>query len=106
MKQENPIMASMNNKPNNDAGQSFLMYATDDGAAKVNVRVENETVWLTQAQMAELFGVGVPTVNYHLQEVFSTGELTSDATIRKIRTVRKEGTRMVARELEHPSQTP
>ena len=61
------------------------------------MKLEDETVWLTQAQIAELFGVTVPTINYHIKEIFATGELQAGATIRKILIVRKEGTRRVQR---------
>ena len=59
------------------------------------------TFWLNQKRMAELFGVEVNTINYHLKEVFSSGELQADATIRKIRIVQSEGNRQVSREIEH-----
>ncbi len=76
----------------------FLLYTTPDGDVKMEVLVQNETVWLTQKAMAELFDVEVNTVNYHLQEIFASGELDEAATIRKIRIVQKEGERMVERE--------
>jgi hypothetical protein len=62
--------------------------------------LENESVWLTQQQMSELFQVGVPTINYHLKEIFETGELIPEATIRNSRIVRQEGTREVTRSLD------
>jgi hypothetical protein len=78
----------------------FLVYPTEDGQTKIEVRLENETVWLTQQHMSELFQVGVSTINYHLKEIFDSGELTPEATIRNYRIVRKEGTREVARSLD------
>jgi hypothetical protein len=71
-----------------------------EGAVKLEVRVENETVWLTQAQMAELFGVKEHTITYHIQEVFSTDELEQIPTTRKIRVVRAEGKRTVSRNID------
>ena len=68
-----------------------------DKTLRLEVKLEDETVWLTQAQIAELFGVTVPTINYHIKEIFATGELQAGATIRKILIVRKEGTRRVQR---------
>jgi len=81
----------------------FVLYQTEDGSTKVECRFENETVWLTQALMAELFSVTVPTVNEHVKNIFAEGELVPDATVRKFRIVRFEGARQVARELEHYS---
>ena len=79
----------------------LIFYRTDDGVAKVEVLYLGETFWLNQKRMAELFGVEVNTINYHLKEVFSSGELQADATIRKIRIVQSEGNRQVSREIEH-----
>lgn len=81
----------------------FVLYQTEDGATRIECRFENETVWLTQALMAELFQVTVPTVNEHLKDIYAEGELAPDATVRKFRIVRSEGARQVARELEHYS---
>ena len=62
--------------------------------------LEDETVWLNQVQLSELFGVTVPTINYHIKEIFATGELHAGATIRKILIVRKEGARQVQRPID------
>lgn len=77
----------------------FLLYTSPDGEVKVDVFFEDETVWLTQKRMAELFGVEVATVNYHLKEIFESKELAEPATIRKIRIVQHEGDRKVEREV-------
>jgi len=69
----------------------IILYQTEDGRTRVQCRFENETLWLTQALIAELFQVTVPTVNEHLKSVFAEGELTAAATIRKFRIVRLEG---------------
>ena len=79
---------------------NIILYTTDSGTVGVQVRYEDGTFWLTQKRMAELFGVDVRTVNYHLKEVFRSGELPEGATIRKIRIVQQEGRREVAREVE------
>ena len=65
------------------------------------MRLENETVWLTQAQLCELFGVVKSNVSYHLKNVFGTNELDYEATVQKIRTVRLEAGRNVSREIEY-----
>jgi len=81
----------------------FLLYETEDGRTRVQCRFEDETIWLTQALMSELFQKDLRTINEHLVNVFEEGELTREATIRKFRIVRIEGTREVAREIEHYS---
>ncbi|MDE6481061.1 MAG: virulence RhuM family protein [Muribaculaceae bacterium] len=76
----------------------FQLYNLPDGSGSVQVYVEGETIWLTQKAMADLFGVEVNTINYHLKEIFSSGELNKKATIQKIRIVQIEGKRQVERE--------
>ncbi|MDD5675473.1 MAG: virulence RhuM family protein [Chitinivibrionales bacterium] len=89
------------NKQNLPSQQSnFLLYTAADGKVKVEVYVKEESVWLTQKRIAELFAVDVRTINEHLRNIFNTNELEELATIRKIRTVQKEGSREVSRELE------
>ena len=77
------------------------MFTSQAGEDGIDVRVEDENVWLTQKLIAKLFGVEVNTINYHLKEIFNTGELQAEATIRKFRIVQTEGTREVSREVEH-----
>ncbi len=77
------------------------IYQAKDGSTQINVQFEQETVWLTQAQMAELFGKDVRTINEHLKNIYASEELRSDSTIRKFRIVRQEGTRQVKRNLDH-----
>ncbi len=78
----------------------FLMYKSAEEDVAVNAAVLDETIWLTQKAMSELFGVESHTINYHLKEIFKTGELIEEATTRKIRAVQKEGNRNVERELQ------
>ncbi len=70
-------------------------------AQQVEVRLEGETVWLSQKQMAELFDKDIRTINEHIGNVFEESELEREATIRKFRIVRQEGKRQVRREIEH-----
>lgn len=77
----------------------FLLYTTPDGDIRVDVFFEDETVWLTQKRMAELFMVDIRTVNEHLQNIYDTGELNAERTIRKNRIVQNEGGRKVEREV-------
>lgn len=76
----------------------FVFYNLPDNSGKVQAYVEDETLWLTQKAMAQLFDVEVNTINYHLKEIFSSKEFEEEATIRKIRTVQPEGNRQVERE--------
>src|SRR3970040_1513889 len=71
----------------------IILYTTPDGVARVEVFFQDETFWLTQRRMAELFGVEVNTINYHLKEMYRSGELAEEPTIRRIRTVQDEGAR-------------
>jgi hypothetical protein len=79
----------------------FLIFTRQAGEDGIEVRVEDETVWLTQKLMAALFEVTVPTINEHLANLLQQGEIAASATIRKFRIVRPEGAREVAREVEH-----
>ncbi|MHB9056705.1 MAG: virulence RhuM family protein [Paludibacteraceae bacterium] len=75
--------------------------ATGDNPDSIEMRYENENVWLTQKMMAELYDVDVRTINEHLLNIFADNELIETATIRKFRIVQSEGTRMVEREISH-----
>ena len=79
----------------------FILYQTEDGRTRIQCRFENETLWLTQKLMAELFQIGVNTVNHHLKEIFAEGELLAEATIRRYRIVQTEGSRQIGRDVEH-----
>jgi len=81
----------------------LVLYQTEDGQTRVQCRFDQETLWLTQAQMAELFGVAVPTVNEHLKGIYDDGEVSRAATVRPFRIVRLEGQRQVTRSIEHYS---
>jgi len=81
----------------------IILYQTEDGRTRIQCRFENETLWLTQKLIAELFQIGVNTVNHHLKEIYAEGELPTGATIRQYRIVQTEGSRQIAREIEHYS---
>ena len=80
-------------------GEIFF-YTTPEGITKVEVVFQNETFWLSQRRMAELFDVEVNTITYHLKEIFKSNELKEEATIRKCRIVQTEGERTVTRDLD------
>ena len=79
----------------------IILYS--EGEASINVRVEGETVWLTQRAMADLYGVSVKTVNEHVINIYEEGELPPEGTIRKFRIVQLEGKRSVSRLVDHYS---
>ncbi len=77
-----------------------ILYRTADDSVRVEVLFKAETFWLDQRRMAELFGVDVRTVSYHLKEVYASGELTPEATLQKSWRVQREGNRDVKRQVE------
>ena len=77
----------------------FLLYTTADGHIRIEARMQGETMWLTQKQLAELFQTSIPNINMHIKNIFEEGELTSEATIQDFLTVRSEGNREVKRNL-------
>ncbi len=96
----------MNNKPTDAAmaepeAQNQIVVYQPNETVRLDVRLENETVWLTQAQLCDLFGVVKSNVSYHLKNIFGTNELDYGATVQKIRTVRTEAGRTVSRDIEY-----
>jgi hypothetical protein len=79
----------------------MLLYQTEDGRTRVECRFMDETLWLSQALIAELFQKDVRTINEHLQNIYMEGEIDAQATIRKFRIVRPEGPRGVARDIDY-----
>ena len=79
----------------------ILIYQSKDGATKVEVRIQDETVWLTQQQMSELFQTSRSNVVEHIKHIYEEGELEEGSTCRKFRQVRKEGNREVTREIPY-----
>lgn len=78
----------------------FLIFTSQTGEQSIEARYEDETIWLSQKLMATLFNVEVNTINYHLKEVYKSGELEENRTIRKFRIVQTEGSRSVSREVD------
>ncbi len=79
----------------------MLIYQTDDGRIKLDVRLENEMLWLTQQMIAELFQTTVPNISMHIRNIYDEGELSPKATIKNFLTVRREGNRDVQRKLTY-----
>ena len=84
-----------------DTGKGeILVYQSDDGRVKLDVRLQDETVWLTQQLLSELFQTTVPNISMHIRNIYEEGELMPESTIKKFLTVRREGDRDVRRELD------
>jgi len=79
----------------------FLVYQTEDGRIKIDVRLEDETVWLTQQIMADLFQTTQQNISLHIRNIFEEGELNPEATHKKYLSVRQEGKRSISRQLDY-----
>ncbi|MCL4190201.1 MAG: virulence RhuM family protein [Thermoguttaceae bacterium] len=84
----------------NPSEGELILYQTQEGTVRIEVLYEAETFWLNQRKIAELFGVEIPTISYHLKEIYDSGELSREATLRRIQRVQREGNREVRREIE------
>ena len=78
----------------------FVLYNIDQKDIKVKVAIKDETIWITQRGMAELFDVSTPTINEHLKNIFESNELEKESTIRNFRIVQTEGARQVTRDID------
>ncbi len=90
-------MSDRDNKLIRNSTAEFLIFTGQAGEQSIEARYEDETIWLTQKLMATLFDVTVPTINEHLKNIYESGEIEQEATLRKFRTVQKEGKRGVSR---------
>ena len=79
----------------------IIVYQAADGLTRVDVRFEGDTVWLTQAQLVDLYHSSKANISEHIKHILEEGELTEEATVRKFRTVQMEGSRQVSREISH-----
>jgi hypothetical protein len=86
-------------KESTPTGQ-ILIYRSEDGRTELDVRLEDQTVWLSQKQLTELFGKAKGTISEHIAHIYEDGELDPAATVRQFRTVQREGNREVTREVE------
>jgi len=82
-------------------GGELLLYQTEDGSTRIECRFENETLWLTQAQMAELFQTTPQNITLHLKAIYGEGEQAEEATCKSYLQVRSEGGRMIQRQVRH-----
>ena len=79
----------------------FNIVVYNDGELELKISLNNETIWLNQKQLSELFNIEIHTINYHIKNIFKQKELEKNPTIRKIRIVQKEGNRKIQRDVEH-----
>ncbi|MFH1618678.1 MAG: RhuM family protein, partial [bacterium] len=86
---------------NSGPGSEIAIYRTEDGKSHIQVRIEGETVWLSQRLLADLYKIGVNTVNHHIKSIYDEEELSPEATIRQYRIVQTEGGRQIKRLVEH-----
>jgi hypothetical protein len=92
--------------PDSPPQSSIILYQTEDGRTRIQCRFDNETIWLTQLQIAELFQTSVPNINLHLKALYAEGELTLAATIKSYLIVRIEGARQMFSDLAALSSSP
>jgi len=86
---------------NDEIQSQLILYQTEDGATQIQVVMQDETVWLTQKEMAELFQRDKSVISRHIQNIFKEGELAATATVAKIATVQQEGSRVISRDVEY-----
>lgn len=84
-----------------DSKNEIVLYQSDELTSRIEVRIEDETIWLTQEQIVELFNSSKANISEHIKHIFGSGELVENSTVRKFRTVRREGNRKVSRQLLH-----
>src|ERR1700678_2521261 len=91
----------MSEPSENPSPSRLILFQSEDEHARIEVRLDGGTVWLTQAQMAELYQSSVPNINLHLRAIYDERELSEQATIKRYLIVREEGKRQVSREVLH-----
>lgn len=89
------------NKNINPDTSSIVMYTAEDGSLQLDIKLENETIWLTQKQMAMLFDVKKAAISKHISNIFKQEELFPDSTVSKMETVQKEGDRLITRYIDY-----
>ena len=91
----------MTDAPREPTSGDLILYRTPKGARRIEVLYDDDTFWLDQRKIGELFGVTIPTISRHLTEIYESGELSEAATLRKIERVQIEGAREIRRQIEH-----
>jgi len=90
----------MENQIEKYTAKDLIIYTTANNETQVNIVFDNNTLWLNQKQIAEVFGTAVPAINKHIKNIIKESELQPEATISKMETVQIEGTRKVSRTLD------
>jgi hypothetical protein len=90
----------MTNLPETQSNSEIILYQTEDGQTRIQVRLQNETVWMSLNQMAELFQRDKSVISRHIRNIFTEGELRSESTVAKFATVQSEGSRQVTRDVD------
>ena len=85
----------------NNSNGDIIIYQTEDGLTKIDVKIENETIWLSQQQMAELYNTTKQNISLHIKNIFDEDELTEDSTVKEFLTVQKEGNRDIERKVKY-----
>ena len=93
-------MRKIENKVIRNEGAEILLYQTEDGEIRIETRLQNDTLWLTQPSMAELYRTTQQNISQHIQNIYEEGELAAEATHKKFLSVRQEGRRQVQRNLD------
>jgi len=101
MSKKRPPESTFEPESNLPAKGQIVLYQTEDGRQRIEVRLEDETVWLSQRLLSDLYQVGVNTINHHIKSIYDDKELLPEATIRQYRIVQTEGGRQVERLVEH-----
>ena len=83
------------------SNSELIIYQSEDGVTRIETRLEDETVWLTQIDLADLFQTTKQNISQHIQNIYDEGELDESSTVKKFLTVQTEGTRRVQRNLDH-----
>ena len=84
-----------------EANNQIAIYIAENGQTQIDVRVQDETVWLTQESISKLFGTTIPNINIHIKNILNEGELDANSTIKDFLIVRHEGKRKVSRNIVH-----
>ena len=79
----------------------YLTYIAASGEEGIEIRYQDENIWLTQKMLSSIYEVGLPTINHHINQIFNDNELDKNSTIRNFRIVQKEGNRSVSRDVAH-----
>lgn len=88
-------------EPSPLSSSPLLMYQSEDGKTKLQILIEGETIWMTQAQIADLYQTTIPNINIHIGNILNDGELSPERTIKDYLIVQKEGNREVSRMVSH-----